>query len=132
MSLLFTRHSLCLICPQDTAWLLSRPLLSLAFLVCSPTLWRRRLGRQRTIMAAAAEVVDMAMVDATAEEESKVAAVAVGGGGGHARLLVQHVLRCNACPGWVGVDIGLVEKPFQHTCLHHLQDCVVNGDYLAI
>ncbi len=34
--------------------------------------------------------------------------------------------RCNA------VDIGLVEKPFQHTCLYHLQDCVVNGDYLAI
>jgi hypothetical protein len=32
----------------------------------------------------------------------------------------------------VGVDIGLVEKPFQHTCLYHLQDCVVNGDYLAI
>ncbi len=31
-----------------------------------------------------------------------------------------------------GVDIGLVEKPFQHTCLHHLQDCVVNGEYLAI
>jgi hypothetical protein len=31
-----------------------------------------------------------------------------------------------------GVDIGLVEKPFQHTCLYHLQDCVVNGDYLAI
>ncbi len=30
-----------------------------------------------------------------------------------------------------GVDIGLVEKPFQHTCLLHLQDCVVNGDYLA-
>jgi hypothetical protein len=30
------------------------------------------------------------------------------------------------------VDIGLVEKPFQHTCLYHLQDCVVNGDYLAI
>ncbi len=26
------------------------------------------------------------------------------------------------------VDIGLVEKPFQHTCLKHLQDCVVNGD----
>jgi hypothetical protein len=26
------------------------------------------------------------------------------------------------------VDIGLVEKPFQHTCLYHLQDCVVNGD----
>ena len=23
------------------------------------------------------------------------------------------------------VDIGLVEKPFQHTCLYHLQDCVV-------
>ncbi len=32
----------------------------------------------------------------------------------------------------VGVDIGFVEKPFQHTCLYHLQDCVVNGDYLAI
>ncbi len=32
----------------------------------------------------------------------------------------------------VGVNIGLVEKPFQHTCLYHLQDCVVNGDYLAI
>jgi hypothetical protein len=31
-----------------------------------------------------------------------------------------------------GVDIGLVEKPFQHTCLYHLQDCVVNADYLAI
>ncbi len=30
------------------------------------------------------------------------------------------------------VNIGLVEKPFQHTCLYHLQDCVVNGDYLAI
>ncbi len=30
------------------------------------------------------------------------------------------------------VDIGLVEKPFQHTCLYHLQDCVVNGDYLEI
>jgi hypothetical protein len=30
------------------------------------------------------------------------------------------------------VDIGLVEKPFQHTCLYHLQDCVVNGNYLAI
>jgi hypothetical protein len=30
------------------------------------------------------------------------------------------------------VDIGLVEKPFQHTCLYHLQDCVVNGVYLAI
>jgi hypothetical protein len=28
----------------------------------------------------------------------------------------------------VAVDIGLVEKPFQHTCLYHLQDCVVNGD----
>jgi hypothetical protein len=26
------------------------------------------------------------------------------------------------------VDIGLVESPFQHTCLKHLQDCVVNGD----
>jgi hypothetical protein len=26
------------------------------------------------------------------------------------------------------VDIGLIEKPFQHTCLKHLQDCVVNGD----
>jgi hypothetical protein len=26
------------------------------------------------------------------------------------------------------VDIGLVEKPFQHTCLYHLQDCVVNGN----
>ncbi len=35
--------------------------------------------------------------------------------------------------GWFNtVDIGLVEKPFQHTCLYHLQDCVVNGDYLAI
>jgi hypothetical protein len=35
---------------------------------------------------------------------------------------------------WINqsVDIGLVEKPFQHTCLYHLQDCVVNGDYLAI
>jgi hypothetical protein len=32
----------------------------------------------------------------------------------------------------VDVNIGLVEKPFQHTCLYHLQDCVVNGDYLAI
>ncbi len=30
------------------------------------------------------------------------------------------------------VDIDLVEKPFQHTCLYHLQGCVVNGDYLAI
>jgi hypothetical protein len=28
----------------------------------------------------------------------------------------------------LSVDIGLVEKPFQHTCLYHLQDCVVNGD----
>jgi hypothetical protein len=26
------------------------------------------------------------------------------------------------------VNIGLVESPFQHTCLKHLQDCVVNGD----
>jgi hypothetical protein len=26
------------------------------------------------------------------------------------------------------VDIGLVEKPFQHACLKHLQDCVVNGN----
>jgi hypothetical protein len=26
------------------------------------------------------------------------------------------------------VDLGLVESPFQHTCLKHLQDCVVNGD----
>ena len=26
------------------------------------------------------------------------------------------------------VDIGLVESPFQHSCLKHLQDCVVNGD----
>jgi hypothetical protein len=25
------------------------------------------------------------------------------------------------------VDIGLVESPFQHTCLQHLQGCVVNG-----
>ncbi len=32
----------------------------------------------------------------------------------------------------ITVDIGLVEKPFQHTCLYHLQDCVVNGEYLAI
>jgi hypothetical protein len=32
----------------------------------------------------------------------------------------------------IHVDIGLVEKPFQHTCLYHLQDCVVNGNYLAI
>ena len=28
----------------------------------------------------------------------------------------------------LSVDIGLVESPFQHTCLRHLQDCVVNGD----
>ncbi len=28
----------------------------------------------------------------------------------------------------ISVDIGFVEKPFQHTCLKHLQDCVVNGD----
>ncbi len=28
----------------------------------------------------------------------------------------------------VDVDTGLVESPFQHTCLKHLQDCVVNGD----
>jgi hypothetical protein len=33
--------------------------------------------------------------------------------------------RCCPCHS---VDIGLVEKPFQHTCLYHLQDCVVNGD----
>jgi hypothetical protein len=26
------------------------------------------------------------------------------------------------------VNIGLVESPFQHTCLKHLQDCVVNGN----
>jgi hypothetical protein len=32
----------------------------------------------------------------------------------------------------LGVDIGLVEEPFQHTCLYHLQGCVVNGNYLAI
>ncbi len=32
----------------------------------------------------------------------------------------------------ISVDIGLVEKPFQHTCLYHLQDCAVNGDYLAL
>jgi hypothetical protein len=25
-------------------------------------------------------------------------------------------------------DIGLVESPFQHTCLKHLQDCVVIGN----
>jgi hypothetical protein len=29
---------------------------------------------------------------------------------------------------WGTVDIGLVESPFQHTCLEHLQDCVVNGN----
>ncbi len=28
----------------------------------------------------------------------------------------------------IAVDIGLVESPFQHTCLKHLQDCVVNGN----
>jgi hypothetical protein len=28
----------------------------------------------------------------------------------------------------IAVDIDLVESPFQHTCLKHLQDCVVNGD----
>jgi hypothetical protein len=28
----------------------------------------------------------------------------------------------------LAVDMGLVESPFQHTCLSHLQDCVVNGD----
>jgi hypothetical protein len=28
----------------------------------------------------------------------------------------------------ITVDIGLVGSPFQHTCLKHLQDCVVNGD----
>ncbi len=38
----------------------------------------------------------------------------------------NHKIPCLA------VDIGSVEKPFQHTCLYHLQDCVVNGDYLAI
>jgi hypothetical protein len=27
-----------------------------------------------------------------------------------------------------GVNIGLVESPFQNTCLKHLQDCVVNGN----
>ena len=26
------------------------------------------------------------------------------------------------------VDIGLVESPFQHTCLKHLQDSVVNDN----
>jgi hypothetical protein len=32
-------------------------------------------------------------------------------------------------PVWdKNVDIGLVESPFQHTCLKHLKDCVVNGD----
>ncbi len=34
---------------------------------------------------------------------------------------------CNG-DGDDNVDIGLVEKPFQHACLQHLQDCVVNGD----
>ncbi len=43
-----------------------------------------------------------------------------------AKLLVRY--KKNS----ITVDIGLVEKPFQHTCLYHLQDCVVNGDYLAI
>jgi hypothetical protein len=31
-------------------------------------------------------------------------------------------------PSYTSVDIGLVESPFQHTCLKHLQDCVVNGN----
>ncbi len=40
------------------------------------------------------------------------------------------VMLFNACFTYQlkNVDIGLVEKPFQHTCLYHLQDCVVNGD----
>jgi hypothetical protein len=35
---------------------------------------------------------------------------------------------CELCDKEDDVDIGLVESPFQHTCLKHLQDCVVNGD----
>jgi hypothetical protein len=31
------------------------------------------------------------------------------------------------CPQHSDVNIGLVESPFQHTCLLHLQGCVVNG-----
>jgi hypothetical protein len=46
----------------------------------------------------------------------------------HRNLLIMWWLAV----GQESVDIGLVEKPFQHTCLYHLQDCVVNGDYLAI
>ncbi len=53
-----------------------------------------------------------------------------GGNFFHCLRKVPPAHSCSACVVQeIGcVDIGLVEKPFQHTCLYHLQDCVVNGD----
>jgi hypothetical protein len=46
----------------------------------------------------------------------------MGFAGGSADIFQAQIMDLMA------VDIGLVESPFQHTCLKHLQDCVVNGD----